>query len=247
MRSSSRRGTLRRFLFLTCVALCGQFGGTAAAQEGTTYLTPDIDPDGPYLQAVKGRRTVATDMRYVDETDLDLLTGERPKDAPAPIIRPRGSANFGFGSNGVFFIVAALAVLLFLFLKFGAGRALLQSDPNAEKKPRKRAKAWGLTAADTSAGDIMSQIRAMASRRDALILLLRHCLLQAADETETYFRRADTEREALGRLPSKWRRYPQLKTILTKAELVHYGGRDITDDEFEAVLKNGAQILMEAR
>ncbi|PUB17483.1 hypothetical protein [Yoonia sediminilitoris] len=243
----NRRGYLRRFLFFTCVALSGLIGGVAVAQEETTFLTPDIDPDGPYLQAVDGRRTVSTDLRYVDETSLDLLTGDRPRAAARPTISPPSGPVFSLGSNGVFIIVALFAVLLFLFLKFGAGGALLRPDPNVEKKPRKRAKAWGLTAAEGSAGDILAQIRAMPSRREALILLLRHCLLQAADETNTNFRRADTEREALGRLPDGWRRYTQLKTILTKAELVHYGGRDIGDDEFEALLQNGAQILTEAR
>ncbi|WP_373634858.1 hypothetical protein [Yoonia sp. SS1-5] len=228
----------RRFLLGFAFATAA---GLVSAQDQTTYLTPERDPDSAYLAAVDGRG-VSTDVRYVDETDRDLL--ENNVEAAREPGRP---VNFDGDGLGTFLVVLVVAGLLFLFLKFGAGGALLRADPNATKKPRKRARAWGLTAAEKSAADILAQIRAMASRRDALILLLRHCLLQAADETETNFKRSDTEREALSRLPQKWRFYTQLQGLMFQTELVHYGGREIADDAYETALQNGARILMEAR
>jgi hypothetical protein len=215
-------------------------GGAATAQDQTTFLDPPRDPDSAYIDQVPGR--VSTDIRYVDETNANFLTGDRPaRRVDVPL---RG---FEGGNYGAPLIIVLVAALLFIFLKFGAGGMLLRADPSGAKKPRKRTKAWGMTAADKSAGDIMAQVRAFASRREALIFLLRHCLLQAADETQTNFLRADTEREALARLPESWRRFNQLHALMSQTELVHYGGRDIADDAFEAVLNHGAQILTEGR
>ena len=238
----NRRGFLRRFsLSFAIFLLSCLFASFAAAQDQTTYLpVPQGDGSDKY-QDVISERDANADLLYVDETDLDFLNRE----IPDIDVRPPRRIPLNGGNYSVILIVTLLAVLLFLFLKFGAGGTLLRADPSAPKKPRKRAKAWGLTAAEQTGGDILASIRAMTSRRDALILLLRHCLVQAADETETVFRRSDTEREALLRLSQKWRRYPQLKDLMLKTELVHYGGRDISDQDFDTALKYGAQILME--
>ena len=245
MPKTFRRGSLRRFsLFGAILAAWLMLGaGVAHAQDTTTFLDPPRDAANTYPDVVPQGR-VDRDIRYVDETNIDLLTGERPSVPDIPDVSP--GLRFG-GGLGTFWIVFLVVALLFIFLKFGAGGMLLSADPAAQRKPRKRAKAWGLTAAEQSASDIMSQVRAMASRREALILLLRHCLLQAADETETTFKRADTEREALARLPAKWRRYTELQSILHHSELVHYGGREIDDATYETALGHGARILMEAR
>ncbi|WP_296424016.1 hypothetical protein [Yoonia sp.] len=233
-----RRSRLRR----SCVSLwlvCW-LGGAAAAQDVTTFLDPPRDPDGTYGEAMP--RRVAADIRYVDETNVDFLTGDRPERRVDVPLRGFEGANYG-----TFLMIALVVALLFIFVKFGAGGMLLRADPSAPKKPRKRAKAWGLTAADHTAGDIMAQVRVMASRREALIFLLRHCLLQAADETQTNFLRADTERDALARLPTSWRRHGQLHALMFQTELVHYGGRDIADDAFDAAIDHGSQILMARR
>lgn len=239
MQSVHRRNLRRRRVIAACLIF---WAGSASAQDTTTFLDPPHDPQVRYQQVVPPGQA-DTDIRYVDETDLDLITGDRPvvRDIPMPRVY------LGDGGFGTFAVVIVIAALLFIFIKFGAGGMLLQRDPSAPNKPRKRARAWGLTAQDQSVSDIMTQIRGMASRRDALILLLRHCLLQAADETETNFRRADTEREALSRLPKTWRRHKQLHALMFQTELVHYGGRDIDDDAYEKALGHGAQILMEAR
>jgi len=184
---------------------------------------------------------VDTSISYVDETSEDFLTTDR---TPAPQVQR--TRRTGTQGPNVFVIVGLFAVALFLLLKFGGAGALLRADPKSGSKPKKRAKGWGLTASEAPAGDILSQIRAMTDRRAALILLLRYCLLQAADETDTMFKRADTEREALSRLPDTWRHRDKLRHILMQTELVHYGGRDIADDDYETALSHGSTILRAA-
>lgn len=238
-----RRIPLRRSSL--CLVILGLTLSTSpvSAQDTITFIDP---PRGEaaelYLDTVP--RRMKTDIQYVDETNIDLLDA----DARPARSSDRTSLEVGDrGGMGTFFVIFLLAALLFIFLKFGGAGGLLRADPNAEKKTRKRAKGWGLSSDDETAGDILSKVRAMASRKDALVLLLRHCLLQASEETQVFFKRSDTEREAYARLPISWRRISELKTLLQSTELVHYGGRDITDTDFETALNNGAKILMEAR
>lgn len=212
----------------------------AFAQDGTTYLTP---PKGQTdYDAVASPPQVETGIRYIDETDEKFLERETVK---TPILRP--ARRIDLGGLNVAIIVGVVALLLFLLLKYGGAGALLRADPSSGTKPKKRAKGWGLTAAETPAGDILAQIMAMEDRREAMILLLRHCLLQAADETDTYFQRADTEREAMARLPKSWPHLSKLGHIAIQTELVHYGGRAITDEDYNTALDSGRTILRGAK
>ena len=212
----------------------------AHAQDTTTYLAP---PKGQTdYDQVATPPQVQTDIQYIDETDDRFLEREP---IAIPEIRPVRGINLD-GLN-VAIIVGTVALLLFLLLKYGGAGALLRADPSSGTKPKKRAKGWGLTAAETPAGDILAQIMAMEDRREAMILLLRHCLLQAADETDTYFQRADTEREAMARLPKSWPHLNKLGHIAVQTELVHYGGRNITDDDYTTALDSGRTILRGAK
>lgn len=204
----------------------------------TTYLTPPQGEQAEAFRQVAEAGRLQTDIQYIEKTDQDFLVDE------LPAFDGDSARNVVQGINGfaILVVVSAIALLIFLFLKFGGAGGLLSADPG-DGKPRKKTKAWGLTAEDEEIGDIMSKVRAMTNRREALILLLRHCLLQAAHETQTNFRRSDTEREALGRLPKAWRSFPQLEKLLRRSELVHYGGRSIDDDGYGLALAEGEMIL----
>lgn len=210
----------------------------STAQDTTTFLTPEVGQEAAEYRTLSESRRIDVTTRYVDETDQDWF-GEAPKVAPAP----RALPSFNGNGVGVGITVAVIVLLLFLFLKFGGAGNLLASDPAAVKRDRKKTKAWGLTAEDAHSQDILSKIRSMKDRRAALILLLRHCLLQAAHETDTTFRRSDTEREALKRLPQGWRQFSNLGILLRRSELVHYGGRPISESDYEETLNVGANIL----
>ncbi len=211
------------------------------AENNVTYLTPPrTEASEAYQKRIQFKRVVS-EIKYVDTADKSLLEDipiKAPK-APAEIKR---RAPVDIGGMGPLLIVVLLVAALFLFLKFGAG-GLLAAEPKAPRSPRKPAKAWGLESGSVETNDLMSQLRAMADRRDAMVLLLRHCLLRAATDTDVGFARSDTEREALGRIPERWRLYTELRDILFATELVHYGGRPMGDAEFGQCLDQGAQIL----
>lgn len=238
---------VRQFLVLS--ALCGMLlciSTPSPAQDAeTTFIDiPRTENGDAYRDAIANDR-LRSDLAYVDETNQDFLSDTA---APTRPVEQRQQRDFYLpsgGGNGVFIVVALFVIALFLILKFGAGGTLLRGDPKNTPKKKDPKESWGLSSDDIPDGDILGKIKAMTDRKEALILLLRYCLLRAADATDTNFRRADTEREALGRLPNQWPRFPQLRRLLMQTELVHYGGRDIDDESYRAALKDGAEILIE--
>lgn len=210
----------------------------------TTYLeVPQSDQADTYRDAV-ARDRLQVDLKYVDETSENLLQDvarptEPRRERDGQIYLPTGGSG-----PGVFIVVALFVIALILFLKFGAGGTLLRPEPKEPKAKSKTSENWGLKPEDIPEGDLLSRIKAMTDRREALILLLRYCLLRASEATDTQFRRADTEREALGRLPQQWPLFAKLRRLLMQTELVHYGGRDIDDEAYETALKDGAEILI---
>jgi hypothetical protein len=87
----------------------------------------------------------------------------------------------------------------------------------------------------------------MADRRQALVLLLRHCLLHAADVTGTRLSRSDTERALFARLPETMPDRERLEYLLSEAELVHYGGRAVAESHFGALLNVARSLLSAGR
>jgi hypothetical protein len=141
--------------------------------------------------------------------------------------------------------VGGLALLLFLWLRFGGG-GLLARAPAAAPAPTVTPEGWALSDPDAPGGDILARAAAMADRRAALVLLLRACLLHAAQATGTRLARSDTERRVLARLPGSFAALGPLAELLRRTELAHYGGRDVSDADFTASL-GAAQMLLGAR
>lgn len=79
----------------------------------------------------------------------------------------------------------------------------------------------------------LASLRAMADRRMALILLVSRALERAADQNDVRLGRAQTARDILRVLPASWRHLPALRGLVREAEIVHFGGRDLTEDKWE--------------
>ena len=194
-----------------------------------------------YSDAISGQR-IQSDARYSDETDPAFFVNDET--AIRPTSQPRDMPQIR-GGTGVFIVIALVAVMLFLWLRFGGTGALLSAAPKETDGATTAPEAWKI-GADEAAMDglsLLDQIRAMPDRRAALVRLLRHALLAAGSDSQTRFARSDTEREAFARLPSSWRHRQILGLLLRAAELAHYGGRAVSEDAFEKALEQGALIL----
>ncbi|WP_183826196.1 hypothetical protein [Rhizobium sp. BK377] len=154
------------------------------------------------------------------------------------------------GSAAVVLVLVALVVIIGLAMFFGNGGVLLSSAPRDVKKRQGEApESWRTSDAGTEErpGDFLQRIAAMADRRQALVLLLRHCLLHAADVTGTRLFRSDTERAVFARLPATMPDRERLEHLLAEAELVHYGGRPLQEGDFDTLLNSARALLSTGR
>lgn len=127
------------------------------------------------------------------------------------------------GPLAVAVVLVGLIVVIGLWIRFGNGGVLLSSGPREMKRQGEAPESWRTSAveAEEKPTDFLQRIAAMADRRQALVLLLRHCLLHAADITGTRLFRADTERAVFARLPKNMPDRERLANFLTAVELVH--------------------------
>ena len=154
------------------------------------------------------------------------------------------------GPLAVALVLVGLAVVIGLWMRFGNGGVLLSSAPREMKQWKGEApQSWRTSAAEAQEkpNEFLQRIAAMADRRQALVLLLRHCLLHAADVTETRLFRSDTERAVFARLPKNMPDRERLANLLTAVELVHYGGRTVADSHFGVLLTAARGLLSSGR
>ncbi|ANK89117.1 MULTISPECIES: hypothetical protein [unclassified Rhizobium] len=173
---------------------------------------------------------------------------DKPPLRRAPSSFPREPVISG-GPLAVAVVLVGLAAAIGLWMRFGNGGVLLSSAPSDIKQRQEAPESWrtGADEVEEKPSDFLQRIAAMADRRQALVLLLRHCLLHAADITDTRLSRADTERAVFARLPKTMPGRERLASFLTAVELVHYGGRTVAENHFSVLLATGRDLLAAGR
>jgi hypothetical protein len=154
------------------------------------------------------------------------------------------------GPLAIVVVLIGLMAIIGLWMRFGNGGVLLSPAPREMKQRQGEApENWYSFAneAGERPNEFLQRIAAMEDRRQALVLLLRHCLLQAADVTGTRLFRSDTERAVLARLPETMPGRDHLENLLIEAELVHYGGRVLAESQFTALLATARGFLSSGR
>lgn len=211
--------------------------------EGLTLTTVD-PPRGAsaeaYRAAIRGR--VQSGASYATDVQGGRLTVDSR--APQRAIRLPARGPVIDGNIALLVVVGGLALALFVWLRFGGG-ALLARTPVPDRVPSQPPDGWSMEPADTALGhdDLLAQIAAMPDRRAAMVRLLRHCLLHAADASGTRLARSDTERRVLARLPEHYRTASVLPDLLRATELAHYGGRAVSDAELANSLSAARGLL----
>ena len=80
----------------------------------------------------------------------------------------------------------------------------------------------------------LSAIGDVADRRLALLLMTTQVMQAAAAQCGFRIGRSWTLRDVIRRVPRDWRHHSALAAIARAAEAVHFGGRDVAEDEFQA-------------
>ncbi len=154
------------------------------------------------------------------------------------------------GPAAIFVVLIGLVAAIGLWMRFGNGGILLSQAPRELKRRQGEApESWRTSTGEIEErpNDFLRRIAAMADRRQALVLLLRHCLLHAADITGTRLFRSDTERAVLARLPENMPDRDHLENLLTETELVHYGGRVLAENHFTTLLATARGLLLKGK
>lgn len=154
------------------------------------------------------------------------------------------------GPLAIVVVLVVLATSIGLWMRFGNGGMLLSQAPREMKRREGEVpESWRSTPHEIEErpNDFLQRIAAMQDRRQALVLLLRHCLLHAADATGTRLFRYDTERAVLSRLPVNMAARDRLENLLIEAELVHYGGRALVESQFTDLLATARGFLSNVR
>ncbi|MGG7567157.1 hypothetical protein ACQ5SO_13470 [Rhodovulum sp. DZ06] len=221
----------------------------AAGQDGYTITEraepPRSETGRAYLSGPGAR--MRAEPVYADGLEGDLAGPERKPPPKAERREPLLSVS---PNVGALIGVGIVALILVLLLKFAGGGALLAREPAQGRRAAREAAApdaWAAEAADLSEAEaLLARLSAMADRGAALAILLRHALIAAAGAMDLRFARADTEREALAKIPADWPARPPLEALLRAAELAHYGGRKVDDAGFGAALEAGRSVLAQA-
>jgi hypothetical protein len=203
----------------------------------------DIEPTGErnaaYLDAVRGHG-LQTEIAYLREgaalPDFGGVAVPEVPDLPDPAAERR---------NWAIFFGVLLALILGFAIWYGRG---ISASFGVARDPRQAGVPAGETPApsrDLPAEAFLESVRAMPDRRRAQILLVARALERAATANGLRLGRAQTARDVLRAVPRAWPHFETLRRLVAQAEIVHFGGRELAEDQWRACL-DGAQALLGA-
>lgn len=224
--------------FLRCF-FCASFLATVAPAPGLAQAVGPapaeaptvIGPSGEAYLKVLSLRRIDTDVRYYDPT------------RPAPALETRAQPETADSDTGsdtsdrvrVQIGLPALLVLIgvvALFWRFGGGFSVSLGREAANTR-----RGGGAQVAPDTAEAAPSTLRAIlgiADRRAALLSLTATALARAITGQGLLFQKSWTGRDVLRNLPTETPLRGELQTLVYASERVHFGGHDVSEDEFRA-------------
>ena len=209
------------------IALSG--AGTAAAQTSAPIpLEPEIGESGAAYEALVRWRWVRTEVQYFEP------------DGPAPDLNVRarvprqereGADPEEVNWTAVMIFLAILLAIAALVARFGnlSVIGLRGLDDGKHGSTGRR----DPTEPRAEHIEALEAIRAIPDRAEALHRLLFGALVLAARAAGMRLDPSWNARDALRRIPKDWPHRSNLARLAQDAELVHFGGRPVTEDRFE--------------
>ncbi len=223
---------MRHFVILAlCVPalLAGHLAMALDAALSAPELTPSAEA---YLDAISGQR-IDSDVAYFDPTAAapELTTQERL----ATVEEPESRTWNGPTSAWPFGLVAALilAAIIVVFIRFGGNIGIMLQPTSDNPHAARRGPRHGQTHAADFQPRNLAEITRMADRRAALVMLAQNALRNAVTANGVLLRQSWTDREALRRLPPDQRHLTALRDLVRASERVQFGGRDVSEPEFD--------------
>ena len=176
---------------------------------------------------------------------IDEVTGDIPMDA-APRIQPRVEAPPSPVPDRTIpyiIVVGVFGLIGFLLWRFGGQSQITLRNSQAVSAGRVPAVGPAQAGADQNIGDFLKSLAAMPDRRAALILLVGRVLRRAAETNGLRLKRSETARDILRRLPRDWALFDPTRNLVVAEELVHFGGRGVSDGQLDAYIAIARPIL----
>ncbi|MER0239270.1 DUF4129 domain-containing protein [Fulvimarina sp. MAC8] len=205
------------------------------------YAPPSTEASTNYQDAVRGRGLqVGIDYLHPDsELDADL-SNYQPEDASIPQT-PRDF------SDPVRLIAIAILIGFILFLGIYAwsrrGGLLDRAGPKPHDRNRPDRGRESFEDNRDIDTDFIARLRSETDPRVGLRQVLQRFLALAARDNEIVLKRSLTTRELLERLPGSWHHRSALQTVARRVELVVFGGRTISREDYEECLDLAAPFL----
>lgn len=202
----------------------------AASGEEPVRLDVEIGESGrAYRDAVWG---VDTEVEYYDPaapapemttTEPIRLDGD---DADIDNVQVTGAPRI---------IISVVVIAILVAVVIAIARLSGVSTASFSRAPDRGARAARRSGGDTeeSMPTSLSAIADIRDRRIALILLTTQAMQAAAAQCGFRIGRSWTLRDVIRRVPRDWRHHGALSTLARTAEAVHFGGRDVAEDEFQ--------------
>ncbi len=192
----------------------------------------EIGPSGAqYLKSIRFRR-IQSSVSYYDPTRPapSIDTAERPKQ---PATRNGGPRVKPTRQVLGLIAVAVLGLVLYVTLRFSGSASLSGRSTKTDVHRPLRASTGNGAQTPHEPTDLRA-ILSMNDRRDAIVALAQNALTKAARANDLLLQRSWTARDALGRLALPQDNMAALRALVHASERVHFGQRDISEEEFKA-------------
>lgn len=182
--------------------------------------------------------------------DARTLSADAPLTLRPPETRPeeRGLTDVDLSDAssiwrliGWILLVAVVALIVVALLQTRFADLFRRDEPVRKPPPRK------VELADVGTIDLsdtrLSDLAGMDDPREALRLLLLMGLARAADANDIRLRRSLTARDVFARVPGAWRMRETLGAIVSRAELVLFGGRPFSHADLAPLIELAEPML----
>ena len=242
---------LRYCLCLGVLALPLVCAGGANAQLTERDFEQTGEPNETYLEATKGHRLqtevvyLKPDAGFKPDENVRIVVPESPEE------RAQGSAT---GTRWTLGIILGLLLAFVLWVVITQGGAIgVSFGSNTARDGRRGADDERPTDDELEAinrqplDQFLASLRNMADRRQALILLVSRALERAADTNNVRLGRAQTARDVVRLLPRNWTHFGAMRGLVREAEIVHFGGRDLSEEKWQECFAAAEPIFQRGR
>jgi hypothetical protein len=208
----------------------------------------EMEPSGSdYMRAIR-LRGIDSEVAYFDPTGPApaLDTQQNPV---APPEDSDTSAGDIFDSNTRITTIVVTSVLLaaigYLFIRYGGGISVSLRQQSQNPGRQRRGRRPDIHREGWKPGDLGSILN-MRDRRMALVLLAQMALAKTVAANGVLLQPSWTARDALRRIPNGQPHLDALRDLVSAGERVQFGGRDVSEDEFDAQVSRIRPLIADA-